>query len=124
MLRKYTQNHNILNFGIYQEKKAIWYLSRTKYISPCVCECVHMSVNVCVCDCVHVCDLNKSKSPKWPKFSEVLNSKNHSSCKEKVMKILQFFTQFLTDKCILMHSKYLENSFLPILDFLTIAAIA
>lgn len=85
---------------------------------------MHVSVNVCVCDCVHVCDLNKSKSHKWPKFSEVLNSKNHSSCKEKVIKILQFFTQSLTDKCILMHSKYLENSFLPILDFLTIAAIA
>lgn len=87
--------------------------------------CVHMIVNAHVCDCIYmcVCDLNKSKGSKEPRFTEALNSKNHIPCREKVIKILHFFTQSLTDKCILMHSKYLENSCLLVPDFLYKAAI-
>lgn len=80
-----------------------------------MCECVCISM----CISVYVYNFNEFKGPERLRFSGGLHSKNHSSCREKVIKILQFFTESLTDKCISMHSKYLENSFLPTLIFLS-----
>lgn len=100
MLRKYTHKHNFLNLCILN-------CELNRHINLCIV-CVHINICECVCICVCVNNLNKSNSSEWPNFSEML--KNNNSFREKIIKILQFFIQSLTDKCILIHSKYLENS--------------